>query len=206
MRSASRRAVVTAVMVALALNASAAHAQSAQPRDAHGVDDTSIPAVSITGDTTLRKSPYDTSALDTVAARRLAGCYTVQVGAWVDSHGVGRPIWTPTRIRLDTALAPHARPGSWLSVETPGSVNPSHFAQPVHWAPVKPDSLQATIAASQTDAVTIFARRQADGTFTAIARYFTDAIARDYLTKRWLWESYPTAPVQLTPHACGSPG
>jgi hypothetical protein len=119
---------------------------------------------------------------------------------------VGRPVWTPTEIRLDTAPAPHARPGSWLSVETPGAVNPSHFAQPVHWAPVKHDSLQATIAASQTDGVTVFARRHANGTFTAIARYFTDAIATDYITKRWLWEIYPTAPVQLTPHACASAG
>jgi len=206
MHSAPRRLLGTAVMAALALNASAARALSAQTRDAHGVDATSIPAVSITGDTTLRKTPYDTSALDTVAARRLAGCYTVQVGAWVDAHGVGRPIWTPTEIRLDTTLAPHARPGSWLGVETPGAVKPSHFARPVHWAPVKHDSLQATIAASQTDGVTVFARRHANGTFTAIARYFTDAIATDYITKRWLWETYPTAPVRLTPHVCASAG
>lgn len=205
MRSASQRGV-TAAMVALALNASAAHAQSAQSRDAHGVDDTSIPAVSITGDTTLRKTPYDTSALDVVAARRLAGCYAVRVGAWSDPRANGGRIVTPAEIRLDTTHIAHPYPGRPLAVETPGFINPSHFAVPPRWGPVKHDSLQATVVASQTSSVTIFARRHADSTFTAIARYFTDAIATDPFTNRWMWETYPTAPVQLTPHACASAG
>ena len=191
-------------MVALALNASAAHAQTRG--DSSVPASTSSFAVTIRPDTTLRKTPFDTSALDTAASRRLAGCYTVHVGAWSDPHeSVGR-IWTPHEIRLDTVPAPHAQPGSWLTVETPGSVNPSRFARAASWTPVERDSLQATIAAGQTNSVTIFAQRHADGTFTAIARYFFDVIARDYLTGRWLWESYPTAPVQLAAHACASAG
>lgn len=194
----------TTVLVALAVGASAAHAQTRG--DSSVAASTPIFAVTIRPDTTLRKTPFDTSALDTAAARRLAGCYAVYIGTWSDPRANGGRIWAPAEIRLDTVRAPHARRGFGLVVETPGSVNPSHFAQPVQWAPVKRDSLQASIAADGTSDVAIFARRHADGTFTAIARYFTDAIARDPLTGRWLWETYPAAPVQLTPHACASAG
>jgi hypothetical protein len=49
--------------------------------------------------------------------------------------------------------------------------------------------------------VTVFARRQADGTLVGIARYLTDGIVRDS-TGRWMWERYPTAAARLQPAAC----
>jgi len=188
--------LVTAALVAATHGMAVAQARGPTPEK-------SAPSVA---DTAVLASPYYSGPVDTLAARQLSGCYAVRVGGWSDPRANGGRIVTPAEIRLDTTHIAHPYPGRPLAVETPGFINPSHFAVPPRWGPVKQDSLQATVAASQTDVVTIFARRHADGTLTAIARYFTDAIATDPFTGRWMWETYPTAPVQLTPHACANAG
>ena len=147
-------------------------------------------------------SPYDTMPPDLTAARGLVGCYRLTVGPWSDQRGFTSQIAIPARLHLDTARHPRARVGFGLIAQAPGSDSVRGMAWPPAWAPVGRDSLQVRAWANQTSAVTLFLRRRA-GALRGTARYFWDQVALDPVTKRWLWEQYPTAPATLRSESCG---
>lgn len=151
---------------------------------------------------TPRASPYDTSALSMVAARGLAGCYSLTVGTWSNSRANGGYLPSPARVDLDTTGLDGARPGFQLAVNRPGFAPPRPMRSWSTWSPVGRDSLQVVTWSDGFNSVTLFLRRQADGELRGTARHFTDARAVDPQTGRWLWERSATAPATLEAIPC----
>lgn len=151
---------------------------------------------------TPRASPYDTSALDLVAARGLAGCYSLTVGAWSNPRANGGYLPSPARVDLDTTRLDGARPGFQLAVKRPGFAPPRQMSPWSAWSPIGRDSLQVVTWADGFNSVTLFLRRHADGRLRGTGRHFTDGRAVDPQTGRWLWERYATAPATLAAIPC----
>ena len=149
-----------------------------------------------------RASPYDTIPPDMQAARGLAGCYRLTVGPWSDARALGGQIAIPPHLHLDTARQERRQPGFELVAQAPGSGVPRGTGWPPVWSPVGADSLQVRVWANQTSSVNLFLRRRAGRTLHGTARYFWDQVALDPVTKRWLWEQYPTAPATLSSEPC----
>jgi hypothetical protein len=147
-------------------------------------------------------SPIDTASPNINAARVLAGCYSLAIGAWSDERGPGWYVTIPSRIHLDTARLEPRRRGFEFVAQTLDSVRGRLVEQRPAWSPVGTDSLQLLGWANGTSSVNLFLRRRTAGKLEGIARYFWDQIFLDPVTKRWLWERYPTAPATLTAVAC----
>jgi hypothetical protein len=176
--------------VASVVTACASHNQPLATRDATIVH--RVPA-----------SPFDTTSPNMNAARVIAGCYTVAIGAWSDERAPGRFVEIPSRIELDTARNGRRWPGFELVAHTPATGKDwSGRDQPPAWSPVGADSLQVLAWHNGTSALHLFLRRQAARKLEGTARYFWDQIFLDSVTNRWLWEQYPTAPVTLTAVPC----
>ena len=152
--------------------------------------------------TRMRESPFDTTPPNMKAARVLAGCYSVSVGAWSNERAVGAQAAIPSRIQLDTARHNRPRPGFELVAQTIASGQRREVERLSSWSPVGADSLQVAAWANSTSSVDLFLRRRAEGVLEGTARYFWDQIFLDPVTKRWLWEGYPTAPATLTAVSC----
>ena len=150
----------------------------------------------------LAASPFDTTSPNMEAARAAAGCYSLAVGAWSDERAVVGSVVIPSRIRLDTARHDRRRPGFELIAHVLASAPGRGGERLPAWSPVGADSLQVLAWANGTSSVNLFLRRRAAGTFEGTARYFWDQVFVDPLTKRWLWERYPTAPAILTAASC----
>ena len=183
------RATMTALLVTSAI---AACASSSRPL-ATG----NAPAM-------VRATPHDTSAPDMKAARALAGCYSVTVGGWSDESKIPGyvTVGIPSRMRLNTARHERYQPGFELVARTYESDKRGGSESLRGWSPVGADSLQVLAWANQTSSVELFLRRRATGTLQGIARFFWDQIFIDPLTKRWLWEAYPTALATLSAAPC----
>ncbi len=150
----------------------------------------------------MSASPIDTTSPNMKAARVFAGCYSLAIGPWSDERAPGWYVTTPSRIRLDTARFERRRPGFELVAQTLDSGQAGGIEQRPAWSPVGTDSLQLLAWANGTSSVNLFLRRRAPGKLQGTARYFWDQILLDPVTKRWLWERYPTAPATLTAVAC----
>ena len=149
----------------------------------------------------LHASPYYEAEPDMRVARLVAGCYALTMGAWSDPRANGGHIPNPPRVELDAQLRDQGQPGFQLIARTPGftTERASHF--PPAWSPVGADSLQVRAWADGFSSVTLFVRRQTDGTLAGTARYFTD-VRLDDTAGRWMWERYPTAPATLRRAPC----
>lgn len=152
--------------------------------------------------TRVRASPFDTAAPDMKAARALAGCYSLTVGAWSGEHAPGWYVTTPSRIHLDTARLERHQPGFELVAQTFESGERREIESLRAWSPVGTDSLQVLAWTNSTSSVNLFLRRREADTLQGTARFFWDQIALDPVTKRWLWEQYPTAPAALSGVPC----
>ena len=185
------RATVTVLLVTSAI---AACASGSRPTSKGNV-----PAASRT-----RSSPYDTTSPDMKAAGALAGCYSLIVGGWSDESKIpGRvTVAIPSRIHLDIARNDRRRPGFELVARTFESDKQGGSESLRGWSPVGADSLQVLAWANQTSSVDLFLHRRAAGALQGTARFFWDQIFVDPLTKRWLWEVYPTAPATLSAVPC----
>ena len=151
----------------------------------------------------VRASPYDTAPPNLQMAQRLVGCYRLTVGPWSNPEANGGEMPMPARIHLDTTRTTRPFPGFALVATTPGfEVRRNSGATPA-WSPIGADSLQVIAWSTGTSSVTLFLRRRTAGLLQGTARYFTDAIALDPVTRRWLWEQYPTALAQLESAPCG---
>ena len=150
----------------------------------------------------VRAIPYDTAPPNLRMAQGLAGCYRLTVGPWSNPEANGGQMPMPTRLHLDTTQTVRPYPGFALVATTPGfDVRRMSGSLPA-WSPIGADSLQVLAWSTGTSSVTLFLRRRTAGMLQGTARYFTDAIALDPVTKRWLWEQYPTAPAQLESIPC----
>ena len=153
----------------------------------------------------LPASPFDTTSPNMKAARMLAGCYSLAVGTWSDERAPGWHVTIPSRIQLDTVRNDSRRPGFELVARTPTTgMDGRGMERPPAWSPVGTDSLQVVVWHNGTSDINLFLRRRAAGRLQGTARYFWDQIRLDPVTKRWLWEQYPTAPATLTAISCGS--
>lgn len=149
-----------------------------------------------------RATPFDSTTPGTEAIRKLAGCYALTVGAWSDERAPGSYVTIPSRIRLDTARVDRHQPDTLGSPRRAVAGDERELKGRPAWSPVGRDSLQVLAWANGTSAVHLFLRRRAAGRLEGIARFFWDVIYRDPVTKRWLWERYPTAPATLTAVPC----
>jgi hypothetical protein len=147
-------------------------------------------------------SPFDPASPNMNAARAIAGCYTVAIGAWSDERAPSWRVAVPSRIQLDTTRNDGGRHGFELVAQTPDSGEGLGFKRRPAWSPVGTDSLQVLAWHNGTSDVNLFLRRRATGKLEGTARYFWDQIFLDPVTKRWLWERYPTAPASLTAVPC----
>ena len=147
-----------------------------------------------------RPSPFDTAPPDMEAARRLAGCYSLTLGAWSNPRAHGGRIPAPPRVDLLLDSLTSGFAGFRLVAATPGFAA-RNDAFPLAWSPVGSDSLQARVWRSAMSSVTVFLRKHSDGELRGTARYFTDGRAVDS-TGRWMWESYPTAKASLSRVDC----
>lgn len=150
----------------------------------------------------MRASPFDTASPNMNVAKGLAGCYSLAIGAWSDERAPGRYVTIPSRIQLDTVRDDRHRPGFELVAQSLDSGQKRGMERRPLWSPVGTDSLQLVAWANGTSDVNLFLRRRAAGKLEGTARYFWDQIFRDPVTKRYLWERYPTAPATLTAVAC----
>lgn len=148
-------------------------------------------------------SPFDTTSPNMNAARMIAGCYTVAIGAWSDERAPGRFVEIPSHIQLDTARNDRRWAGFELVAHTP-AVGRDWTGRdlPAAWSPVGADSLQVLAWHNGTSNLNLFLRRRAEGKLEGTARYFWDQIFLDPVTNRWLWERYPTASATLTVVPC----
>lgn len=141
------------------------------------------------------------------AAGRMAGCYILALGPWSEPRAHGGRMPNPTYVDLHTTQHERSRPGFQLVATTPGfTMMRGSLGSPPAWSPVGSDSLQVLTWATGTSSVTLFLRQQPDRTLQGTARYFTDGVIVDPVTKRWLWEQYPTAQATLAPSPCTSGG
>ena len=150
----------------------------------------------------MRASPFDTASPNMKSARVVAGCYSISVGAWSDERAPGGNVALPSRIHLDTARDDRHRPGFELVAETLAPKQERGMLRRPAWSPVGTDSLQVQAWANGTSSVNFFLRRRAAGKLEGTARYFWDQIFLDPVTKRWMWEGYPTAPAVLAAVPC----
>lgn len=150
----------------------------------------------------VRPNPFDTMPPNMAAAQRMAGCYRVMLGPWSDERAVGAYVMVPPLLHLDTARMADRAQGFELSARTPGKAEPNRAARMLAWSPVGADSVQVLAWGNQTSSVTLFLRLRSGTTLSGTARYFWDSIALDPVTKRWLWEQYPSAVATLTPTPC----
>ena len=181
------------VTVAVILVGAAACTRSSAPQAARGRRVATAP---------VRASPYDTAPPNLQMAQRLAGCYRLSVGAWSNPAANGGNMPMPTRVHLDTTRTARPFPRFRLVATTPGFEIQRKPSSTPAWSPIGADSLQVLAWSTGTSSVTLFLRRRAAGMLQGTARYFTDAIALDPVTKRWLWEQYPTAPARLESGPC----
>ena len=149
----------------------------------------------------IRASPYHDAAPDMQAARLVVGCYALTVASWSDPSANGGHIPYPPRIELDTERRDLGQRAFQLVARTPGFPTERSSRFPPGWSPVGADSLQVLAWNDGFSSVTLFVRRQPDGTLSGTARYFTDALVVDS-TGRWMWERYPTTPVTLRRTPC----
>ena len=147
-------------------------------------------------------SPFDAASPNMKTAREFAGCYHLALGPWSDERAPGWYVAIPTHIKLDTARNDRRRPGFELVAQAPGTGEKSATERRRAWSPVGTDSLQVLAWANSTSDVNLFLRKRAAGKLEGTARYFWDQILLDPVTKRWLWERYPTAPATLTAVPC----
>jgi hypothetical protein len=172
-----------------------AAAACAPTRSAPSVSNRSIAVAS------MRASPYDTAPPNLQMAQGLMGCYQLTVGPWSDSAANGGNIPMPARVHLDTTRTARPFPGFAFVATTPGFELRRNSGRSPVWSPIGADSLQVLVWSTGTSSVTLFVRR-GPKMLQGTARYFTDGIVLDPVTKRWLWEQYPSAPVQLTSLPC----
>ena len=149
-------------------------------------------------------SPYDTTAPDRQSARAFQGCYALVLGAWSNERQIpGRvSIAIPTRVILDTSrrAQPELHSPLAATVRRPGG--PDTLPRVHGWSPVSADSIQFTAFNNQTSTVAIFLRRRGVNILRGTARFFWDQVATDPVSRRWLWESYPTADATMTAEPC----
>ena len=151
---------------------------------------------------TMPRTPFDMGAPDMQAASRLVGCYALTLGPWSKPLAPGDSVPVPSR--LDLLAEPHRRffIGFRLVARRPG-VSEQTEKFPAKWGPIGTDSLQVQTWADGNRSLFLFLRRQPDRELRGTARYFTDYLAHDSTTGRWLWETYPTATASLRPAECG---
>jgi hypothetical protein len=151
----------------------------------------------------IERFPWYMGAPDLKAASRLAGCYAATLGPWSDALAPGDSVPMPSRVDLLDSLHTGFYIGFRLVARTPGFAMPLEKRPPA-WSPVEGDSLQVGVWHEGTRSVTLFLRRQPDTELRGTARYFTAEHREDSTTGRWLWETYPAAPVSLRPTSCES--
>lgn len=152
-------------------------------------------------DSTIPRSPFDMGRPDMEAAGRIAGCYTLSLGAFTPAQAPGDTLAIPPSIELSTE--PHTRiyVGFRLVARTPGS-SPQTDRYPAAWSTIGGDSLQLRLWANGRSSLMLFLRLTPDRELRGIARHFTGAELVDDDTGRWLWERYPAAPATLRPTSC----
>ena len=150
---------------------------------------------------TISRTPFSMAAPDSQAAGRLVGCYAVIAGPWSKPQPRDSHIPLPTRIDLTADWHTRFFIGFRFVARTPGfSEQLEKF--PPGWSPIGRDSLQVRAWANGASSVMLFLRSQRDGELRGMVRYFADTEVVDS-TGRWMWETYPNAPVTLRPTSCG---
>ena len=196
MRHGAAVAVVAASVAACCVAPRAAHAQKQKK---------SITVETLPPSDGIERNPWYMGAPDLKAASRLAGCYVATLGAWSDALARGDSVPMPSRVDLLDSLHTGFYIGFRLVARTPGFAMPAEKRPPA-WSPVDADSLQVGVWHEGSRSVTLFLRRQHDDELRGTARYFTAERREDGRTGRWLWETYPAAPVSLRPTQCESSG
>lgn len=200
MRHGAAVAVVAASVAACCAAPRTAHAQKQKKKTTRPLTVETLPPSD-----GVSRNPWYMGAPDLKAASRLAGCYAVTLGSWSDALAPGDSVPMPSRVELLDSLHTGFYIGFRLVARTPGFAMPIEKRPPA-WSPVEGDSLQVGVWHEGTRSVTLFLQRQPDAELRGTARYFTAERREDSTTGRWLWETYPAAPVSLRPTPCESSG
>ncbi|MCC6242935.1 MAG: hypothetical protein IT353_08840 [Gemmatimonadaceae bacterium] len=149
-------------------------------------------------------TPYDTTAPDSQRARTFQGCYALVLGAWSNERLIPErvSIAIPTHVMLDTSRLAQPELHSPLAATVRRPEGPDTLPRVHGWSPVGTDSIQFMAFGNQTSTVAIFLRRRGMNVLRGTARFFWDQVAIDPVTRRWLWETYPTANATMTTEPC----